>query len=45
MYILQHVLAQLPEPPSEESITSAIRRLEVLGALDEHDVRYRDWVL
>ncbi|XP_053396236.1 putative ATP-dependent RNA helicase DHX57 [Mercenaria mercenaria] len=30
------VLHKLPEPPEYEAITSAIKRLEVLGALDSH---------
>ncbi|XP_033733730.1 putative ATP-dependent RNA helicase DHX57 isoform X2 [Pecten maximus] len=33
----QEVLEQLPEPPEKESILAAIRRLQDLGALDEHD--------
>ncbi|XP_061172560.1 putative ATP-dependent RNA helicase DHX57 [Saccostrea echinata] len=32
---VQEVLEQLPEPPSEESIMAALKRLQDLGALDE----------
>lgn len=34
---VQEVLEQLPEPPDEESIVSAITRLQDLGALDDRD--------
>ena len=32
---LQHVLNKLPEPPDMEAITSAVKRLEDLGALED----------
>ncbi|KAH3859109.1 hypothetical protein DPMN_101756 [Dreissena polymorpha] len=30
-----HVLGQLPEPPDDEAISAAVKRLETLGALNE----------
>lgn len=37
---LKEVLEQLLEPPEEESILTALKRLQDLGALDEKHVRY-----
>ena len=40
---MQEVLELLLEPPEEDSILSATKRLQDLGALDEKDVRSVWW--
>ena len=34
-FIFQDVLNRLPEPPDVDAITSAVKRLEDLGALED----------